>query len=293
MKNIILLLSTLILFCSCAKKTQNLVFKIAEKKEQFYSNKKAKSINMSELIDEISQYQVIFVGDHHNSILTHKFFNSVLENMAKKGYTLHLANEWFSASQNKLLRKYTNGELTSKELKEKIQWGKNTSYKWEIVKPLYETIKTAKGRLYGINILKEKRKRISQKDIKNMSPSEKDFYKALDLNVFAHKTMVKPFFNHCLSKNQTETCEERMYRVQVAWDTYMAIQSDILARKVLKSKKDKLFIFAGSIHIEQDLGIPLRFARLNNTTFTSISNYKISKEEEILIPINKTDILYL
>ena len=91
----------------------------------------------------------------------------------------------------------------------------------------------------------------------------------------------------------SEPCEDRMYRVQVAWDTYMAKQTNILSRKVLKNKKDILIVFAGAMHIEKKLGIPLRFSRLNNTPYISISNYKIEKDKDILIPINKADILYL
>ncbi len=293
MKKTILLILSVLLFTSCSNK--NLAFKIKEKKEQYYSSKKASSITMKELIDEISPYQVIFVGDHHNNNSTHKFFNKVLQNLAKEGYNLHLANEWFSPSHNALLESYTSSKISSVQLKEKRQWKKFTKYKWDIVSPLYETVKKSNGRLYGINILKSSRAKISLKEIDKMSEEEKKFFKSLDLNVFPHKNMVAPYFKHCskMKKKSSEPCEQRMYRVQVAWDTYMAEQSNILAKKVLKSKKDKLIVFVGALHIEQGLGIPLRFSRLNNTIFTSISNYKIEEDKEILIPLNKADILYL
>lgn len=290
-----LILLTFLLFTGCFTNIEKLSHKIDEKHEQFYSSKKAQEINMKELIDEISQYKVIFVGDHHNNVSTHKFFTKVLENLAKKGYKLNLASEWFSPTHNNILEKYAKGEILSKELKEKRKWEKFTKYKWEIVEPLYETIKNSKGKIYGINLTKKQRSKISLKADLKMSKKEKLFYETLDLKVFAHKNLVKPYFSHCskMKIKSSEPCEERMYRVQVAWDTYMAEQSNILARKVLKNENDKLIIFAGAMHIEEGLGIPLRFSRINNTAFTSISNYKISEDKDILIPINKADILYL
>ena len=39
----------------------------------------------------------------------------------------------------------------------------------------------------------------------------------------------------------------------------MAQNTSKIANKVIKTPKDKLLVFAGALHIEQNLGIPLRF----------------------------------
>ncbi|WP_026802808.1 ChaN family lipoprotein [Aliarcobacter lanthieri] len=286
-------IATIFLFTGCADKSVLLTHNL-EKKEDIYSIKQAKSISMQELVNEVEHYPIIFVGDHHNTQKTHKFFADFINELNKKGYNLNLANEWFTPAQDELLKEYTDNKFDTATFKEKIEWDKFSKYKWEYVSLLYEAIKNSGGRLYGMNISKEDRAKISLKQFDKMSQEEKDFYNALDLNVTAHNQLIEPFFKHCKTMSKTdEPCEQRMYRVQVTWDTYMGENVAKIAKDVIKSPKDKLLVFAGAMHIEQNLGIPLRFSRLSNLPFISISNEKIDKEQDLKINTNKSDIVYI
>jgi len=295
MKNILILVFTAFLFNACTDKSSTFLTHNLEKKEGLYSIKQAKSINMQELVNEVEHYPVIFVGDHHNTYKTHKFFESFINELAKKGYKLNLVNEWFLVEQNKILQDYTNNKFGTDILKEKINWDKFSKFKWEYVSLLYEAIKKNDGRLYGMNISKENREKISLKQFDKMSKEEREFYDSLDLSVSAHKQLVFPYLEHCekMKSISTEACLDRMYRVQVAWDTYMAQNVAKLSKELIKSKKDKLLVFVGALHIEQNVGIPLRFARLSNLPFISISNEKINKNEDLKINHNKADIVYI
>lgn len=295
MKNIIYFVLISAFFTACTSKNELSIFNLKEKQESYFSTKKAKKVRFDDLVNEIKEYQIVFVGDHHNTKKTHEFLNKVLKKLAEDGFSLKLANEWFSPKDNELLASFVNQEISSKELKEKRQWEKFTKYKWELVESLYKTIQNSKGELYGININKENRKKISLKEFSQMSVNERIFYDNLDLNVLVHKNLVKPYFKHCnkMPIKSDEPCEDRMYRVQVAWDTYMAEQTNLLVNKVLKKEKDILLVFAGAMHVEKNLGIPLRFSRLNNKPYITLSNYKIKKDKDISFEINKADLLYL
>ncbi|WP_198304319.1 ChaN family lipoprotein [Arcobacter vandammei] len=292
-KKSLALMATIFLFSACSSKTVPLTHNL-ENKEGIYSIKQAKNIDMQKLVDETEHYPVIFVGDHHDTEKTHKFFAEFINELAKKGYNLNLANEWFTPSQDELLKEYTDGKFDTATFKEKVDWEKFSKYKWEYVSSLYEAIKNAGGRLFGMNISKEDRAKISLKEFDKMSQEEKNFYNNLDLNVSAHQQLIEPFFKHCKTMSKTdEPCEQRMYRVQVTWDTYMGENVAKIAKDVIKTPKDKLLVFAGAMHIEQNLGIPLRFARLSNLPFISISNQKIDKEKDLKIDTNKADFVYI
>jgi len=292
-KTVLFSLFIALFFSACSQKsklTHNL-----KKKEGIYSIKQAKLIDMDKLVKELEHYPIIFVGDHHNTKKTHQFFEKLLKAMDKKGYNLNLANEWFTPKHDELLKLYTSDRFDGSTLKEKRDWEKFTKYKWEYVEPLYEAIKKNGGKLYGMNISKKDRKKISLKQFDKMDKKEKEFYDSLDLNVSAHRDLVMPYLKHCykMPSKSKEPCEKRMYRVQVTWDTYMAKNVAKLAKKVIKAPKDKLFVFAGALHVEQNLGIPLRFSRLSNLPFITISNERISKEKDIKIDTNKADIVYI
>jgi len=295
MRNILIFIAVVSLFTACTDKNSTFLTHDLEKKEGLYSIKQAKNINMQELVKEVEHYPIIFVGDHHNTQKTHKFFESFINELAKKGYKLNLVNEWFTLEQNAILKDYTNNKFDTNTLKEKVNWDKFSKFKWEYVAILYEAIKKNGGQLYGMNIQKESREKISLKQFDKMSKKEKDFYDSLDLSVTAHKQLVGPYLEHCkqMKSISTEPCLNRMYRVQVAWDTYMAQNIAKLSKELIKSKKDKLLVFVGALHIEQNVGIPLRFARLSNLPFISISNEKINKNEELKINNNKADIVYI
>lgn len=267
-----------------------------EAKEGIYSVKQAKKIDIKQLSKQLEHYSVIFVGDHHNTEKTHRFFEKLIKQLANDGYNLHLANEWFTPQHDELLKMYTNGKLDGIRLKERRHWDEFSSYKWEYVELLYEAVKQSDGKLYGMNISKENRKKISLRHLEKMNKEEKAFYEALDLNVTAHQQLVMPYLKHCnkMPQKSKEPCENRMYRVQVSWDTYMANNVAKIAKKALKTPKDKLLVFAGAMHIEQNVGIPLRFARQSNLPFATISNIKISKEEkQVKINNNKADFVYI
>ena len=196
---------------------------------------------------------------------------------------------------DELLNEYTDNKFNTATFKEKVDWDKFSKYKWEYVSSLYEAIKNNGGKLYGMNISKEDRAKISLREFDKMSQEEKDFYDNLDLNVTAHKQLIYPYLKHCDKMPQTtsEYCFDRMYRVQVTWDTYMAQNTAKIANKVIKTPKDKLLVFAGALHIEQSLGIPLRFSRLSNLPFISISNEKIENDKDLKIDTNKADFVYI
>ena len=272
-----------LLFSACSTKQVDIsepkyTLTETQSKEGLFSLREGRNISLEQLTKDVEKYPVIFVGDHHNTEKTHEFFNTFLESLVKKGYKIHLANEWFSPEHNKLLKLYTDGKISSKELKKRRGW----KSRWDLIGKIYDTVKKSNGKLYGVNISKKDRKKISQKLFDQMSKEERNFYDNLDLNVTAHKNLVMPFFGHCkhMPKRGNEPCEERMYRVQVAWDTYMAEESAKLAKKVIKTNKDKLIVFAGAMHMQYGMGIPLRFSRVNNLPFYIISNH-LNNEKDI------------
>lgn len=293
MKNIFLFLVIVLIFSGCSNDNYNLYYNL-KKDEGIYSIKKAQYIDMEKLVENLEHYPVIFVGDHHNTKKTHEFFEALLTKLDKKDYKLNLANEWFTPNHDEILREYTDGKIDIETLRKKREWDKFTIFKWDYVKPLYEAVKKNNGRLYGINLTKEQREKISSNKLDEMNDEEKSFYESLDLNVEAHKKLVIPYLNHCkkMPQKNDEPCEDKMYRVQVAWDSYMAKNVKELSKK-LKSSNEKLIVFAGAMHMEHNLGIPLRFARLSNLPFSTISNETILDDSDIKIYISKADFVYI
>jgi uncharacterized iron-regulated protein len=272
MRNIIFLSSVCIFFLTgCARQPQPLEHPLPPDC-RIYAMKSARCIGREQLVDKLANYPVIFVGDHHRSEAVHRFVAETIEALYRKGYRIHLANEWFTPEDDDLLHRYASGVYEG-NFTAAIDWKKNAGYDFSLYEPLYKTVQKIRGGLYGINMDKAAKRKISDQNVSGMDPDEKRFYNSLDLNLSAHRQMLEPFFSHCHAAKAGESeeeCQERMYRVQVAWDTFMGEQSAVLASELITRPEEKLVVFAGAMHLAYGLGANARFARLSDLPFATV-----------------------
>ena len=272
MKNIAFLLTALILLLTgCTKPDVALEHRLPSLCT-IYDMKQARCIDEKELVKRLAPYRVVFVGDHHAQPDLNQKVAKLIYNLDKNGRHVSLANEWFTPDDDTLLKHYANRTFKG-NFPQAVGWKKKAGYAYESYAPIYNAIRKTHGGLYGINLTNESRKRISDANYSEMTKEEKKFYDSLDLNIAAHRQMLASFFAHCHSLHKgedTASCRERMYRVQVAWDSYMAKEAAALSKRILRRRSDILIVFAGSMHLSHGLGINARFARLSREPFVTI-----------------------
>ena len=262
----------LLFLAGCSKQTEPLVHTL-DCKNEYYSLKSAECIDFDRLLQEMEHYPVIFVGDHHQSREVHQFVAALITRLHQEGYNISVANEWFTPEDNTLLKTYADLEINDGNFTQKIKWKNKTGYEFSSFSPIYHAAQKSGADLYGINMSKAARKKISDQNLSGMSGEERKFNDSLDLDVSAHRQLLASYFTHCHAAKKDESeavCLERMYRVQVAWDTKMAQESASLSSSLIKTDKDKLIVFAGAFHFIYGLGINLRFARLSTLPFVTI-----------------------
>ncbi len=245
-----------------------------------YDMKQARCIDDRELVKRLAPYRVVFVGDHHAQMDLHQKLAKIITSLDKDGRHVSLANEWFTPEDDSLLKQYAKGSFNG-DFTQAVGWKKKAGCAFESYDLMYNAVRKAHGGLYGINLTRESRKHISNADSSVMTKKEKSFYDSLDLNVTAHRQMLSPFFAHCHSLRKGEdaaSCRERMYRVQVAWDSYMAKESAALVNRVQYRRSDLLMVFAGAMHFSHGLGINTRFARLSREPFVTIKPVPIGTD---------------
>jgi len=289
------LLSTLLFLlflAGCAQPTSTPLEHKVSSTCLYYSQQRAECLTQEQFMQTLKPYKVIFVGDHHDSMTSRAVLLEIIEEMAAAGDHVILANEWFTPEDDPLLQQYVEGKLDD-NISKALGWKKRVGYDFNLSEPIYSKVISVGGELKGINLSKTFKKKISDANVSGMSDAEKEFYKALDLNVTAHKQMLSPFFQHCHGDAQqsAQACAERMYRVQVAWDTKMALESAKLASKL--KEHERLIVFVGAMHLEQKLGINLRFSRLSQAPFITIIPWQKGSGAFEMIDHGSSDIDYL
>ena len=279
MKSIISLLTILLLLLTgCTEPNLPLKHRLPSSCT-IYDMKQARCIDDRELVKRLAPYRVVFVGDHHAQTDLHQKLAKFITDLDGSGRHVSLANEWFIPEDNTLLEQYAKGSFKG-DFPQAVEWKKKGGYAFDSYNLMYNAIRKAHGGLYGINLSRESRKRISDANRSVMPREEKNFYDSLDLNVTAHRQMLTPFFTHCHSLRKGEdaaSCSERMYRVQVAWDSYMAKESVNLLNRV-HHHNDLLMVFAGAMHFSYGSGINVRFARLSHEPFVTIKPVPIGTD---------------
>ena len=280
---------------ACSSKTaEPITFKIPTTCT-YYSLQSAECLNKEQFMKHVEPYKVIFVGDHHHSLEAHQVVIELINGLSKDGYKVLLANEWFSSQENGLLEQYVAGELDS-NISKALGWKKRVGYDFNLSEPIFNAVIKEKGILYGINMDKSFRKKISDYNLSGMTNEEKKFVATLDLNVSAHKQLLAPFFSHCHKTRKGEDaqkCMERMYRVQVAWDSMMGEESAKLAEKL--QENEKLIVFVGAMHLDSKLGVNLRFARESKIPSITVLPYPkdTQRQKDIAVDLGNSDIIYL
>ncbi len=286
----ILIILTILTFSGCTTSKVNHPEHFASscQKGIFYL-KASKCIDSNKFIKKLEQYPVIFIGDHHKSSEVHNFTKEIIEELSKRGYKIHLANEWFTPSDNKTLASLAKKEFNEDEFKKLIEWDSYMTLDFSLFSPIYKAVIENGGELYGVNLSKVERKMLTQK---SMPLYLEQFYNQLDANTKVHKEYVKPYL-HCFKPRDGESkdeCLDRMYLVQVAWDSMMAGQSAYLVHKKLKAKRDKLIVFVGSMHLAYGLGVNMRFARMSDKPFVTVMPQKAPISN---IPVGYSDFIFL
>ena len=271
MHYIYLVLSVLLLV-GCTKPPKPLSHNVACKSD-IYAMTQAKCVQKKRLLSALSSYDVIFLGDHHDSKALHQKYAQIISGLTQNGYRIHLANEWFTPYDNRLLYQYSHQKIDDNNFSTSIDFNASVGYEFASFAPLYHAIIDGNGELYGINLTKEEQAHISDDNISAMRADEMALYYSLDTNVSAHKQMLAPFLQHCHAPKageNEEACLKRIYKVQVAWDEKMGLEVAKLSKKVLLTPQDKLVVFVGAMHVEKGLGVPMRFARHSDKSFSTI-----------------------
>ena len=116
---------------------------------KFY-NQKGKEVKFSKMVNELSQYDIVLFGEHHNNSINHWLQLQLTKELYKKtNGQMTLGAEMFERDNQSQLNKYIAGELDEKVLKDSMRLWNNftTDYK-----PLLDFAKTNKLEFIATNI---------------------------------------------------------------------------------------------------------------------------------------------
>ncbi|MEY8759295.1 ChaN family lipoprotein [Chryseobacterium tongliaoense] len=245
---------------------------------QFY-NQKGKAVKTDKLVKELAAYDVVFIGENHNSSINHWLQLKITEALyEKKNGQLILGAEMFERDNQSQLNQYLSGKLDAKTLKDSARLWNNftTDYK-----PLVDFAKNKKLNFIATNIPRKYASQTAKEGLESLnklSEKEKSYIAQLPITVTLD-TPGYPEMKAMMGEHAEGTKVMNFISAQATKDATMA-------ESILKNiQAGKTFIhYNGNYHSKEFGGIYWYIKQKNPNLKMAVISVFESENPELKIP---------
>lgn len=242
MKKVLFLGLLLVFVVGCSFKQNGDLRKEKANADKFiiYSLENNQSLSFDELVDKLSKFDIVLLGEKHDELIHHLFEERIYKALSEKK-KLNVVFEMLSTNkQSKIDTARANTELKAEDLNASIDWEKG--WDWKLYGPLVQMVFYSKDNISGGNISRAEIKTIYEgvqplNGIKSTSLEVKE--KILQIIAASHKMD---------TKTQRKALE-KLTEIQLFKDRRMA--------DVLVHSKESALLVAGRYHTDKSIGVPL------------------------------------
>lgn len=235
-------------------------------------------VSERQLLEYLSRYPVVFVGETHDSLDDHAIQLFILEGLhERQAGNLALGLEMLPRDAQAELDAYVRGEMDEGEFVPiwTRHWGDSFAYYEKILRYAREK----RLDVLALNAEADVRRAVRSRPVGESDPDVAERIPEMDLEDPHHRAMTEAIFaSHPMGTQHLEA----FYRVQVLWDETMA-QTAARYLESPEGKGKQLVILAGGHHVQHGYGIPRRLFRRVPLPFVIVLPFPVE------IPENKKD----
>jgi uncharacterized iron-regulated protein len=224
-----------------------------------------KPISFEELIAELTESRVIYVGEKHTDQAHHDVQLKIIKEIFEKTSNLTVGMEMFDHSYQSVLDQWSNGELDEQTFLRKSHWYANWRFDFSLYRDILNFIQDHRIRLVALNIPNYIPPRIREGGIENLRAEEKKHLpQHIDTSYTAHREYLHKTFESHQDHFKGNVEFEDFYTAQCVWE-------DAMAEAVTQNLgADVMVVLAGNGHIQYKYGIPDRAFRRNQVDFRTV-----------------------
>ncbi|NJR73533.1 MAG: ChaN family lipoprotein [Scytonema sp. CRU_2_7] len=239
--------------------------------------------SFEEMIRDIKQVNVVYLGEIHDNPEDHKKQLKILHELYNRNPKIAIAMEMFQRPYQKVVNQYLAGKLTEKELIEKSEYEKLWVFPWEYYAPILKFAKEKRLSVMALNTPSEITRKVSREGLESLTQYERKFIPLLSEirtdNEEYRQKLQTIFQQHQAASHGNSADVEKFFQAQVLWDETMA---DGIAKFVKAHPNYQVIVLAGQGHIIYGYGIPDRVAR-------RLKDKKFMQRSVLLSPPEKTN----
>jgi uncharacterized iron-regulated protein len=236
------------------------------------------TVSERQLVEYLSSYRVIYIGETHDSVDDHAVQFSVLKGLHEsEPGNLALGLEMLPRDVQADLDAYARGEMGEEAFRR--LWTRHWGHTFAYYEQILHYARDHRLGMLALNAEEDLRLAVRSKPIDEIDPDLAARLPEMDLKDPHHRAMIQAIFeSHHMGPQDTEA----FYRVQVLWDETMAeTAAEYLEGPEGQGKR--LVILAGGHHVRYGYGIPRRLFRRAPLPFVIVLPLAVE------IPENKKD----
>jgi len=214
------------------------------------------SIPFWEMIRELADREVVFVGEIHDVPEHHLIQVQILQALTRQYGTHPAAMEFFERRRQAAIDSYMEGALDEEAFLKEVDWRGSWGFDYLYYRPLVLFTRDKGQRLVALNAPREIIRKVARTGLAGLDSQErKELAADIDLGNEAHKAYLRDIYKLHSSPDLKDF--DRFYEAQCAWEDTMA---ETIADH-LKRQKGRITVFCGNGHIMRRYGIPDRVTR--------------------------------
>lgn len=254
-------------------------FKAQDFRSYQFFDKKSKAVSPEKVMKQLVDYDVIFIGEHHDNSINHWLEKKITEALfdQKKGQII-LGAEMFERDNQKALDSYLVGKIDPKVMKDSVRLWKNyeTDYR-----PLVDFAKDNRLKFIATNVPRKYASQTSKSGIESLNQlpeNEKKFIAKLPIEV----TLETPGYKEMKSLMGDHVDELKLMNFISA----QAIKDATMAESIFNNlQAGKTFIhYNGDYHSKQYGGIYWYLKKKNPNLKIAVISVFESEKSELVLP---------
>lgn len=255
------------------------VFQAQDFRSYQFFDKRSKEVSPEKMLKELVNYDVVFIGEHHDNSINHWLEKKITEALfdQKKGQII-LGAEMFERDNQKGLDSYLAGKVDPKVLKDSVRLWKNyeTDYR-----PLVDFAKDHQLKFIATNVPRKYASQTSKSGIGSLNQlpeNEKKWIAKLPIEV----TLETPGYKEMKSLMGDHVDELKLMNFISA----QAIKDATMAESIFENlQAGKTFIhYNGDYHSKQYGGIYWYLKRKNRNLKIAVISVFESEKAELVLP---------
>ncbi len=199
--------------------------------------------------------RILFVGESHTDMETHRVELRVIEELVRAGRRVFVGLEMYPYTEQKSLDLWSSGELTEASFLEASRWYKNWGYHWNYYRDIFLFAQKNRLRLFAINTPREVVAAVRKKGFQGLTDEERAHIPArIDTDSAEHLRLFKASFSDdSFHAGMSEEDWKSMETAQCTWDATMGYNA-VQALQKFGDEKTIMVVLIGAGHVQYGLG---------------------------------------